>query len=461
MLCTTLCYDLLQRTGVFDTVRDFCAGTQRRWEEIKEMATEASETAQWARKQWEWFYSFVSVFMEPWRAVLYILAGIYLVRQCLGEDVADSPTSSVASSGASSTAQSGSASPATAEAAQVIMTHGLLEQVSQRLEKIEAARTQSDAEIREIVATMKENLSEQDIRAQAVSMRSEVSGEGWRASDRNAVQELVQRVESFRTILEEDRGEKGKMRGELELVKAKLASSASSSEAPPFAAPSMAAAVAGSSSQSSFQVPGKKDAEVGELVRKLAQRAEQPPVMFMEHLKHFKVIPEKVWSEHFPPGYRTRIGPAFVAEIMQSGKNCEMWAREHLQTKGAMESKAARELIPTLMTLDSMLFVDKDYECINRIGFERLARKGLAIVEGWRQVQTKADWSKPAGAPKSWKSKVDMETAKRIDPFLIEGQTFQIRELQDEIRKETEREANLLKARTKLEKHGGASQEEG
>ena len=73
-------------------------------------------------------------------------------------------------------------------------------------------------------------------------------------------------------------------------------------------------------------------------------------------------------------------------------------------------------------------------------------------VEAWRRVHQESDWSRPAGS-KSWKSKVDYEAARRIDPSLLEETPFNIRPLQEEVRKELERDASLLKARQKLDKY--------
>ena len=74
-------------------------------------------------------------------------------------------------------------------------------------------------------------------------------------------------------------------------------------------------------------------------------------------------------------------------------------------------------------------------------------------------VHQESDWSRPAGA-KTWKIKVDYEAARRVDPSLLEEVPFNIRPLQEEVRKELERDASLLKARAKLDKYadggGGA-----
>ena len=71
------------------------------------------------------------------------------------------------------------------------------------------------------------------------------------------------------------------------------------------------------------------------------------------------------------------------------------------------------------------------------------------------KVSTKNDWLRPSGAAaKGWKSKVEWDEARRIDPQLARDEdTFRNRELEQETRTEIEREALLLKARNKLNEH--------
>ena len=140
-------------------------------------------------------------------------------------------------------------------------------------------------------------------------------------------------------------------------------------------------------------------------------------------------------------------------DVYSSGANAEKWARSFIQQRGANKSHALRELVPTVMAIDSMILIDREAGAINRVALERLCRKALGIVEAWRKVECEADWNRPASAPKSWRSKVNYEEARRVDPSLAEESLFRLRRLEDEVRHETERDANLLKAKAKLEKH--------
>ena len=65
-------------------------------------------------------------------------------------------------------------------------------------------------------------------------------------------------------------------------------------------------------------------------------------------------------------------------------------------------------------------------------------------------MQKESDWKKPGGS-ESWKSKVDYEDWKRIDPAYEEkDHLFVNRPAEDERRAEMERDAQMLKAKFKL-----------
>ena len=188
-----------------------------------------------------------------------------------------------------------------------------------------------------------------------------------------------------------------------------------------------------------------KGEPVKEVIAMLKRKTELPSQTFLRLVENYREVQH--WEDHFPAGFRTRVGCQFLGEVLGTGKRCEAWARDFLGSKGAYESKAAKELVPTMMALDSMIFVDANPDVVNTVAFERLSRKALAIVETWKNVEKKEDWSKPASAPKTWKSKVDYAVGKKIDPMLKDRPVIEIRELEEEIRKETKREASLLKAK--------------
>ena len=76
-------------------------------------------------------------------------------------------------------------------------------------------------------------------------------------------------------------------------------------------------------------------------------------------------------------------------------------------------------------------------------------------------MRREADWKRPSGAAaKTFKSKIDWESQRRVDPQAAEADGFfKYRNLEDETRHEIEREANILKARAKLEERRKQDQE--
>ena len=103
--------------------------------------------------------------------------------------------------------------------------------------------------------------------------------------------------------------------------------------------------------------------------------------------------------------------------------------------------------------LGTLLFEDALEDFINQIGTERLVKKALGISKAYEGVRKEADWRRPPGsAAKGWKTKVDFEAQKRVDPTAADAKgAFRYRALEDEQRVEIEREANILKATAKLE----------
>ena len=85
-----------------------------------------------------------------------------------------------------------------------------------------------------------------------------------------------------------------------------------------------------------------------------------------------------------------------------------------------------------------------------------MARKVLGIRTAYKAVSKESDW-KAKGA-KGWKSKVDMEMWRRMDPELEDlDHVFVNRKAEDEMRGEMDREASMLKAKAKLSERNSSS----
>ena len=168
-------------------------------------------------------------------------------------------------------------------------------------------------------------------------------------------------------------------------------------------------------------------------------------------MKRYVEIDPAVMATQFPLGFRTRVAPEFLADVFASGQRGVAWARDWLRARHLLDCSQARELVPVMGAIDALLFVDALPNFINHIGTEKLTKRALGIVTAFKAIRRESDWKKP-GSAKHWVSKVDWIAARRIDPSLSDADlSFKNRELEEEIRKEMDREAGLLKARNKLE----------
>ena len=74
-----------------------------------------------------------------------------------------------------------------------------------------------------------------------------------------------------------------------------------------------------------------------------------------------------------------------------------------------------------------------------------------------KPISKESDGKRPSGAAGAKrKTRVDWEAQKRLDPVAAEEDLFVVRESQDEIRSEVEREAHMPKAYAKLEERRSA-----
>jgi hypothetical protein len=134
------------------------------------------------------------------------------------------------------------------------------------------------------------------------------------------------------------------------------------------------------------------------------------------------------------------------------------WAKRFVNDRQLGEFGEARDLIPAMAAIDSLILQDRAVNIINSVALERLAKKSYAIYQSCQHVKSEKDWRKPKDAKKDWRSKVDFVLWRRLDPSKLQDDemTFVNRQVEDEVRTEMDREASLLKARQKLEERLGS-----
>ena len=130
-----------------------------------------------------------------------------------------------------------------------------------------------------------------------------------------------------------------------------------------------------------------------------------------------------------------------------------------MRDRELLDCHPARELIALCSAMDSMIMSDEEAVLLNKIGFEKLARKAYGIVQAFKGVGCRNDWLKLKSAPQGWKSKVDWAAARQNDPSLCSESIPMVTGAEEEVRKEQEREAALLKARNKLNEQTPGGQE--
>jgi hypothetical protein len=89
------------------------------------------------------------------------------------------------------------------------------------------------------------------------------------------------------------------------------------------------------------------------------------------------------------------------------------------------------------------------------VSVEKLARKVLGLIKAFTSVEKEFDWKRPKTADKNWKSKVDWESCRRTDPGMSKDEVMKISRVDEEQKKEMERDALILKTKQKLVASGG------
>ena len=170
-------------------------------------------------------------------------------------------------------------------------------------------------------------------------------------------------------------------------------------------------------------------------------------------MESYKVVDTSEWARHFPTGYRERMAPSCIAEMYKSGQSLKTTTKAFLKDRHIEDCAAAREMLPTAAAIDAIILQDQQPEAINSVVLEKLVRKWMGTKTAFAAVKTEKDWKRPGKDSKNWKSLVDFESWKRIDPAkdAREEDISIPRKVETEIRAEMDRDATLIKAKSKLQ----------
>ena len=435
-----MAYEALSYFGFYDYVRQRTSDMMRAYQTAKEVWTESSETVAEAVAAVEGAYAALKAVIEPWRIVALLGTALLLYRfweDVSGEDSGGSPTSSAAgtpsgSPGTTPPETPRASDPALATMAQAFERQGLL--LSRMVEKQEA--------LEEKLADLADERTASDYVKAARGDSG--GGELWSA--------LSKRLEDFEGLLRAD--QRGADHGA-------GASAAHDAGAGPHAPQNGASGSTDRDARvgllpSSGESP-QRQAGIQEVINKLRRTAERPNEKFIQALGEFE---ETDFSSYFPVGFRERVAPSWLGEVYSTGVTGKEYAKTFVRDRQLGENGEARELIPVMTAIDTILLQDRKPGAINTIALEMLAKKGLGIVSAFRAVETKDHWRKPANGGKTWKSRVDEEMWRRIDPVRGGQDELQYsnRKLEEEIRGEVDRDAQMLKAFSKLEERRKATE---
>ena len=257
--------------------------------------------------------------------------------------------------------------------------------------------------------------------------------EGGRAGGLDTLKDMMQRIDGFGAVLKSDRvGPDGAAGGETEAPR-----------------------VGGDPPSRVTQVGAEKEkhSDVQAVIEKLTRTAERPHETYLQHFTEHEEVNAEEWATYLPIGYRERVAPSWLGEVYAAGTTGKQFAKDYIRDRGVGDCNEARELIPVMAAVDSLLLYDRQPRVINSISLEKLAKKGYSIYVAYTAVERREDWKKTDKSPKNWSSKVSEDIWKRIDPSRggADELSFTNRKLEDEIRGEVDRDANLLKAFSKLQ----------
>ena len=133
-----------------------------------------------------------------------------------------------------------------------------------------------------------------------------------------------------------------------------------------------------------------------------------------------------------------------------SDRKAQDYGERFITEHGLEECFVAKKLVTNLLQIDRLLMVEKTEGFINWVTTEYLCRECYGLEEAFRKVRCKKDWCR-MDSGKNFKSKVDWEAGRRIDPALVDHHRLRVKPVEEEIQKERERDALFLKTRAKLE----------
>ena len=411
----------LQVAGFFEFIREKAARGQSAAQNVKDRVAQASAFVSEIIDVAVATYAGIGEYVAPSKLPAWAIALWYIYRWFMDAQASDTPLStpevSEAGSSGCETPPENPRSRALVSIGEAVSSqHEMLEQVVQKLGEIQMRRQDDVERVLE-----KEMIRNAKLRS-AAEERSRKQGKTW-----EMMREKMRCVESLL------RGGRGDADGDQSLSLDRKEDRGEISKV----------------SEPETQRPTPETEWVSPLIRKLKRQGRAPQEIFAEALRDYAEEEEEFWATHFSPAFRERIAPSFLGEIYALG-TAKQWAKDWIRDKSLGDCNEAREIIPACASIDSIFVVEQRSGAINEVNVEKLARKVLGIRSAFASVSKDVDWRKPRNA-KGWKTVVDKEAGRRIDPHFQEKEYIaENRDAEDESRTELDREASMLNAEAEM-----------
>ena len=184
--------------------------------------------------------------------------------------------------------------------------------------------------------------------------------------------------------------------------------------------------------------------EMKELLTSLETSFKDMREVAREKLRSYREVRD--WSL---AGTKARAAPAMVAKIYRSGRTCEMYVRDFVQSKGLEGNHPANEILLLSMMIDKAI-VESPGEWINYKTTEIAFRRLHGIERAFANVFKESDWRAPKGNTKGWKTKVQFRLLDEIDIRALDENGTVIDSVDKEVREQLQSKALLEKALGKL-----------
>jgi hypothetical protein len=442
VLSLYLFYELVDYVGVISYMRKKGTYMVESYKEVKEYISETHEEMHaWIFWVEGWFSLMITIMpMKKWFVVCIVLA--LLCYSLLKIDETESTASASQKSSSTGGSQGGTPDSGNKELGSL-----MVQQIDFMKDLCESQRA-----MKEEVADVRTAQRAFELRREAMGSSGGATGSASTEDDkhRKALEAMAERMKGFEDLLRGKEPASPDQAGRRPEATSPVAMRRSSSAEATLAIQDL------ETTPGTKRAMGETPLEIQSAIKKLKNKSMLPQQVFLKQLEAYAEVDLEAWHHHFPEGFRTRISGEVLAEIYSTGFTGEQYGRNFLRDRELLECHQAREIIAVLSALDAMMLVDKQEGMLNLVSTERLCRKAHGLMKAYDKVKCLADWQKPKAAGQNWKPKTCWEEARRIDPALrMMDTSVSIPKAEEEIRKAMERDASILKAKSKLEERGG------